>query len=282
LRHPGELGPSDITRFLSFLATERSVAASTQNQALQSLLFLYRNVLKIELPLLEEVVRAQRPRRLPVVLTQDEVRAVLAQLEGRPRLMIGLLYGGGLRLSELLAIRVKDLDLDRRELVIRDGKGQKDRVTVVPASLVAPLRSHLGNLERWYKTDRAANSPGVSLPAALKRKYPQAARSLAWMFVFPASGFCRDPYDGEWVRHHLHPRTVQRMVQLAVLRAGIAKPVGPHTFRHCFATHLLEAGYDIRSVQELLGHSDVSTTMIYTHVLNRGGRAVCSPMDAWG
>jgi integron integrase len=282
LRHPGELGPSDITRFLSFLATERLVSASTQNQALQALLFLYRNVLKIELPLLDQVVRAQRPRRLPVVLTQDEVRTVLAQLDGRPRLMIGLLYGGGLRLSELLAIRVKDLDLDRRELVIRDGKGQKDRLTVVPASLVAPLRSHLGSLERWYRADRAANSPGVSLPAALKRKYPQASRSLAWMFVFPASGFCRDPYDGEWVRHHVHPRSVQRMVQLAVLRAGIAKPVGPHTFRHCFATHLLEAGYDIRSVQELLGHSDVSTTMIYTHVLNRGGRAVCSPMDALG
>ena len=281
-RHPREMGAKEVTHFLSALATERKVSASTQNQALQALLFLYRNVLQLELPLLDSVVRAQRPRRLPVVLTQDEVGRIYREVPGRLRLVVGLLYGAGLRVSEALALRVKDLDLERRELLVRDGKGAKDRVSVIPSNLVTPLRDHLAALRRWYDAERTSGAPGVSLPEALKRKYPSAPTSWAWLYVFPASGFCRDPYDGSTVRYHVHPRSIQRAVQLAAQRAGIGKPVGPHTFRHCFATHLLEAGYDIRSVQELLGHADVSTTMLYTHVLNRGGRAVRSPMDAIG
>lgn len=281
-RHPRDLGVPEVTAFLSWLATEGKVAASTQNQALQSLLFLYRHVLEIPLPLLDSMVRARRPKRLPVVLTQEEVQRIYAQVEGHARLVVGILYGGGLRLSEALALRVKDADLARRELVVRSGKGDKDRVTVLPASLVGPLQRHLRALRAWHEAERHAAAPGVALPTAFKRKYPQAATSWPWQFLFPARTLCRDPYDGGWVRWHVHPRSIQRVVQIAAHRAGIAKPVGPHTFRHCFATHLLEAGYDIRSVQELLGHADVSTTMIYTHVLNRGGRAVLSPMDAIG
>jgi integron integrase len=281
-RHPRELGAPEITAFLSWLATDGKVSASTQNQALQALLFLYRHVLESKLPLIDDVVRAKRPRRLPVVLTQDEVQRIYAQMEGRLRLLVGLLYGSGLRLAEGLALRVKDVELARREIVVRGGKGDKDRVSVLPASLVAPLREHLVQLRAWHEAERRAGAPGVVLPMALKRKNAQAAMGWPWQFLFPARVLCRDPYDGRWVRWHVHPRSVQRSVQLATARAGIAKPVGPHTFRHCFATHLLEAGYDIRSVQELLGHADVSTTMIYTHVLNRGGRAVRSPMDALG
>jgi integron integrase len=281
-RHPRELGAPEITAFLSWLATDGKVAASTQNQALQAVLFLYRHVLETKLPLIDEVVRAKRPRRLPVVLTQDEVQRIYGQMEGRARLLVGLLYGSGLRLAEGLALRVKDVELARREIVVRGGKGDKDRISVLPASLVAPLREHLVSLRAWHEAERRAGAPGVVLPMALKRKNAQAAMTWPWQFLFPARMLCRDPYDGRWVRWHVHPRSVQRAVQLATARAGIAKPVGPHTFRHCFATHLLEAGYDIRSVQELLGHADVSTTMIYTHVLNRGGRAVRSPMDALG
>lgn len=276
---PGLLKAPDISAFLSHLAVERKVSASTQNQALQALLFLYRHVLEIDLPFLNDIVRASRPRRLPVVLTREEVRRVMSHIPGRAKLVVGLLYGSGLRLQEALSIRVKDIDLERRELVVRDGKGGKDRVTVIPASIVPGLRSHLGEMHIWFDHERSQGAPGVSVPEALARKYPSSPTAWGWQFLFPSRHYTRDPYDGRWVRHHIHPKTIQRAVQLAALRAGIGKPTAPHTFRHCFATHLLEAGYDIRSVQELLGHSDVKTTMIYTHVLNRGGRAVKSPLD---
>jgi integron integrase len=279
-RHPRGLGADEITTFLTHLAVDLKVTSSTQNQALQALLFLYRTVLGIELPFLNDIVRASRPHRLPVVLTQEEVRRVFAGLRGRSRLVVGLLYGGGLRLAEVLELRVKDLDLERRELLVRHGKGGKDRVTVIPSGLVMPLQRHIGELSAWFNRQRAGNAPGVSVPDALKRKYPGATTSFGWQWVFPSHSLCRDPYDGSIVRHHVHPRTLQRTVQLALRRAGIDKPAGCHTFRHCFATHLLESGSDIRTVQELLGHASVRTTMIYTHVLNRGGSAVKSPLDA--
>jgi len=278
-RHPRELGADAVTTFLTHLSVDLKVSAGTQNQALSALLFLYREVLKLELPFLNQVVRATGPQRLPVVLTQEEVRRVFAKLRGRARLVVGLLYGSGLRLSEALEIRVKDLDLERRELIVRNGKGAKDRVTVVPAELVPPLKTHLAQLAAWFERERGVGAPGVSVPHAMKRKYPRAQVTFGWHWVFPSHSFCRDPYDGSMVRFHVHPRTLQRTVQRAVRQAGIDKPAGCHTFRHCFATHLLESGSDIRTIQELLGHSDVRTTMIYTHVLNRGGKAVRSPLD---
>jgi integron integrase len=278
-RHPRDLSAADVTLFLTHLAQDRKVSASTQNQALQALLFLYRDVLQIDLPYLTDVVRATKPRRLPVVLTQDEVRRVFAHIQGRYRLVVGLLYGSGLRLNEALTIRIKDLDLDRMELTVRNGKGGKDRITMIPARLVPPLNEYITDLYNWYRRDRTACGPGVSVPNALKRKYPTSPTDWGWQYLFPSRSYSTDPYDGGLVRHHLHEKSIQRAVQQAVFRAGIAKPAGCHTFRHCFATHLLESGYDIRSVQELLGHSDVKTTMIYTHVLNKGGRAVKSPFD---
>jgi integron integrase len=278
-RHPREMGAAEVERFLTSLAVERKVSASTQNQALSAVLFLYRDVLEIELPWLDGVVRARRPERRPVVLTRDEVHRVLARLDGVQWLVASLLYGSGLRIQECLQLRVKDVSLDRGELLVRDGKGQKDRMTVLPSALVPHLRVHLDRVRRLYEADRAAGRPGVSLPYALRRKYPQAATAWGWQYVFPSRTFCRDPYSGESVRHHLHPQNLQRSVRIAVHAAGITQPASCHTFRHCFATHLLEDGYDIRTVQELLGHSDVKTTMIYTHVLNRGGRDVLSPLD---
>jgi integron integrase len=278
-RHPRDLGVPEITTFLTHLAVDLKVASATQNQALQALLFLYRDVLQIDLPNVTSVVRATRPPRLPVVLTHDEVRRVFAFLEGRSRLIAGLLYGSGLRLTEALTLRVKDLDLERREIVVRNGKGGKDRITVIPDRLVPALRDHIAALNAWYQRERAVGAPGVSMPNALKNKYKSGHTSWGWQWIFPSRSFCNDPYDGQLVRHHVHQKTVQRTVQRAVALAGIAKPAGCHTFRHCFATHLLDSGYDIRSVQELLGHADVKTTMIYTHVLNRGGRAVKSPLD---
>lgn len=278
-RHPRTLGATEITTFLTHLAVDLKVAASTQNQALQALLFLYRHVLQLQIPWLDQIVRADRPRRLPVVLTRDEVRRVLLQVNGHSRLIAALLYGAGLRLTEALELRVKDVDLERRELLIRHGKGGKDRHTVLPAELQQPLRNHLAALSAWYQRERSVGAPGVSLPGALKRKYPSATIEFGWQWMFPSRTLCRDPYDGTIARFHVHPRTLQRTVQQAILRAGISKPAGCHTFRHCFATHLLESGSDIRTVQELLGHADVKTTMIYTHVLNRGGRAVRSPLD---
>ncbi len=278
-RHPRELGTTEITTFLTHLAVDRKVAAGTQNVALQSLLFLYRNVLRMDLPDISQVVRATSPARLPVVLSRDEVHRVFMHLEGRARLMVGLLYGSGLRLSEGLSLRVKDLDLEQRALMVRHGKGGKDRVTVIPGQLVAALSEHLRALHAWHLRERQVNAPGVWMPDALKRKYSGAGTGWMWQWLFPSRSFCRDPYDGALVRNHVHPKTVQRTVQRAIRRSGISKPAGCHTFRHCFATHLLESGSDIRTVQELLGHSHVKTTQIYTHVLNRGGQAVKSPLD---
>lgn len=278
-QHPRELGGADVTAFLSQLATQGQVAASTQNQALAAILFLYRHVLEADLPWLDDVVRAKRPQRLPTVLTQEEVRRVLALVDGVPGLMLKLQYGTGMRLMECLRLRIKDITFSRREIVIRDGKGGKDRVTMLPQSLVSPLSDHLSRSATLHALDRAAGRPGVWLPDALERKYPDAGRKLAWFWVFPSSRLATDPRSGIERRHHLFEQIPQRALKSAAAAAGILRPVSSHCLRHSFATHLLENGYDIRTVQELLGHADVSTTMIYTHVLNRGGRGVRRPLD---
>jgi len=269
-----------MTSFLSHLATERRVAASTQNQALAALLFLYRDVLGLTVGWLDTMVRAKRPARVPTVLSREEARRVLKAMHGTPRLVAQVLYGAGLRLSEACALRVKDVDLDRRELVVRHGKGGRDRLTMLPESLVEPLREHLERVRALHRRDLAAGRGQVMLPDAYARKAPSAVRDVRWQWVFPATRFYRDAATGVWVRHHLHQTVIQRAVAAAALAAAVNKRVGCHTFRHSFATHLLEAGYDIRTVQELLGHRDVKTTMIYTHVLNKGGRGVRSPLDA--
>jgi integron integrase len=279
MRDPARLGPTEVTAFLSQLATAERVASSTQNQALAALLFLYRNVLRIDLGPLPEAARARRPKRLPVVLSRDEVKRLLAALSGEPRLVARLLYGSGLRVLEALRLRVKDLDFDRREIVVRSGKGDKDRRTMLAASLAPELREHLAKARALWREDREAGLPGVALPQALARKYPHADKEWAWIWVFPAPTPARAASGRSAGRHHLHETRLQRAVRRAVRAAGIAKPASCHTLRHSFATHLLESGYDIRTVQELLGHKEVSTTMIYTHVLNRGGRGVRSPAD---
>ena len=278
-RHPRDMGAHEVESFLTHLAVEAHVSASTQSQALQALLFLYRHVLEIELPWLENVTRARRPKRLPVVLTVAEVHSVLAQLEGTPWLVVNLLYGSGLRLMEALQLRVQDVVIERTELIVRDAKGGRDRVTVLPKSTVDPLRLHLAKLHLRFNQQRASGDPGVTLPAALAQKFPQYAKQWGWQYIFPAASLCEDPYTGKPVRHHIHERVIQRAVQSAVRGAGIVRPASSHTFRHCFATHLLEAGCDIRTVQELLGHADVSSTMLYTHVLGKGAMGVKSPLD---
>ena len=279
-RHPSGMGKTEVEAFLTYLAAERDVAAATQNQALSALLFLYAEVLEMQLPWLSEVTRAKKPARLPTVLTVAETADLLAHVENEEmRLVIRLLYGTGMRLLECLRLRVKDLDLARREILVRDGKGGKDRVTMVPERLIPALQARLAARRSLHVSDLAEGRGEVWLPHALERKYPNAARAFGWQYVFPASGYSRDPRSGAVRRHHLDEKRVQRAVRAAAARAGIAKPVSPHTLRHSFATHLLEGGYDIRTVQELLGHSDVSTTMIYTHVLNKGGRGVTSPLD---
>jgi integron integrase len=255
------------------------VAASTQNQALAALLFLYREVLAIELPWMTDIRRAKRPQRLPVVLTRDEVNALLGELSGARWLMAGLLYGSGLRLLECLRLRVQDVDFARHEILVRQGKGGKDRRTMLAAGLEAPLRAQLDQALRVHERDLALGFGAVWLPHALARKYPGAAREWVWQYVFPASQRNLDPHDGAERRHHLDETVLQRAVKRAARRAGLAKRATCHTLRHSFATHLLEAGYDIRTIQELLGHKDVSTTQIYTHVLNRAGRGVLSPLD---
>ena len=278
-RHPQDMGADELTAFLSNLAVQRHVSASTQNQALHAILFLYRDVLKINLPWLSEVQRAKKPQHLPVVFNRDEVKALLAQLEGTMWLMAALTYGGGLRLLECLRLRVKDVDFHYRQLVIRDAKGQKDRVTMLPGTLVDPLRTHLARVRQLHEADLREGYGRVYLPYALATKYPNADREWGWQYVFPSKRRSSDPRSGIERRHHAPEDALQRAVKRAVHRAKIVKPGSVHTLRHSFATHLLESGYDIRTVQELLGHADVRTTMIYTHVLNRGGRGVVSPID---
>ena len=278
-RHPARLGAVEVQAFLTHLAVERSVASPTQNQAKAALLFLYREVLGLQLPWLDEIVGAKLSRHLPVVLTPSEVRALLGQLSGTMELVAALLYGTGARLLEALRLRVKDVEFERREILIRDGKGAKDRVTVLPENLVLPLQQHLAGVKRVHLRDLAAGFGDVWLPDALDLKYPNAGRTWGWQWVFPSTVRSVDPRNGAAHRHHLNETTVQKAIAGAARRAGIVKPCSPHVLRHSFATHLLQAGYDIRTVQELLGHSDVKTTMIYTHVLNRGGRGVRSPLD---
>lgn len=278
-RHPLEMGGPEVAAFLTHLATAGNVSASTQNQALSAILFLYREVLAVELPWLDDVIRAKKPARLPTVLSKPEVGRILARMEGTHALMARLLYGTGMRLMECCRLRVKDVDFDLGEILIRDGKGGKDRVTMLPEALKQPLRDHLARRRVLYEDDLAKGMASVYLPDALARKYPNAATEWGWQYVFCAAGYSTDPRSGEVRRHHIDEKSLQRAVKKAVLASGVAKLATPHTFRHSFATHLLESGYDIRTVQELLGHSDVSTTMIYTHVLNKGGKGVVSPLD---
>lgn len=278
-RHPKEMGAGEVTAFLTHLALERNVSASTQNQAKSALLFLYREVLGMELPWLDEVIAAKAARRLPVVLTQVEARRLLESMSGTMGLVAGLLYGTGMRLLEGLRLRVKDVEFSRREIVVREGKGNKDRVTVLPENLLLPLQAHLEKVKALHERDLDAGFGEVYLPDALARKYPNAARTWGWQYVFPSLVRSIDPRTGVERRHHLYEASVQRAVREAAKLAKIHKPVTPHVLRHSFATHLLQAGYDIRTVQELLGHKDVQTTMIYTHVLNKGGRGVTSPLD---
>ena len=279
-RHPSEMGKTEVEAFLTHLAVARNVSAATQNQALSAILFLYKEVLGSPLPWLDEVTRAKKPTRLPTVLDVGETGRLIAQVDDpEMMLVVGVLYGAGLRVMEALRLRVKDVDLARRELLIRDGKGGKDRVSMLPEKLVASFRERIQWRKALHEADIAVGRGDVWLPDALAVKYPAAARAFGWQYVFPAPRFSADPRSGAVRRHHLDEKRVQRAVRSAAVAAGIVKPVSPHTLRHSFATHLLEAGYDIRTVQELLGHSDVSTTMIYTHVLNRGGRGVVSPLD---
>ena len=280
-RHPRELAGPEISSFLTWLAVEQHVAASTQNQALSGLLFLYRKVLHQDVGVVELLPRARMPSKVPVVLSPSEVRQVLDQLTGVPRIVATLLYGAGLRLQECLELRVKDLDFERREITVRRGKGQKDRRVMLPDAVRRTLEEHVAGVRRLHHADLAAGYGRVVLPDALDRKYPNACTDWAWQFVFPAGRICRDERFGPPTRFHLHESAVQRAVTEAGRKAGLAKRVGCHTFRHSFATHLLETGSDIRTVQELLGHADVSTTMIYTHVLNRGALGVKSPLDRW-
>ncbi len=278
-RHPSQLGIGEVESFLSNLALERKVSASTQNQAKSALLFLYKFVLREELPWLDEVVQAKHSRRLPVVLSPGEARKLLDQMRGTTGLLASLLYGTGMRLMEGLRLRVKDVDFDRFEVIVREGKGKKDRITMLPEALRDPLKAHLKRVRALHEADLAEGFGEVYLPDALAAKFPSASRAWGWQWIFPSALRSVDPRSGAERRHHLHAESVQRAVRLAAQTAELAKPVTPHVLRHSFATHLLQSGYDIRTVQELLGHRDVETTMIYTHVLNRSGRGVRSPLD---
>lgn len=278
-RHPSEMGAAEIQAFLSYLATQKNIAASTQNQALSAILFLYRHVLLKPIDIPTDLIRAEKSKTLPTVLTHAEALAVIQEMKGPAQLMAKLLYGGGLRLMECLRLRVKDLDFGHHQLIVRDGKGEDDRLTVLPDSLITDLQRHLQGVKVQHQKDLKAGYGEVYLPYALARKYPNAAREWTWQYVFPALSLSTDPVSKKTMRHHADPSVLQKAVRQAAKVAGIDKPVSPHTFRHSFATHLLQNGYDIRTVQELLGHKDVKTTMIYTHVLNRGGLAVKSPLD---
>ena len=273
------MGAAEVESFLTYLAVERRVSASTQNQALGAILFLYREVLDQDLPWIENVVRARRSTHLPVVLARREVQALLAQFEPQFHLIGQLLYGSGLRLMEALRLRVKDVDFEYSQVVVRDGKGQKDRVTILPEAVAATLQTHLRSVRVQHNLAMQRGYGGTELPDAVAQKYSGATNDWGWQYIFPAARPSRDPRSGAFRRHHVHERSVQRAVQVAARRVGIAKPVGPHTLRHCFATHLLERGYDIRTVQELMGHADVRTTQIYTHVMKKGAGAVKSPLD---
>jgi len=279
LRHPRELGEPEIGAFLTHLAVARRVSSSTQNQALSGILFLYRDVLQRPFEFLDGVVRAKASTRVPVVLTRAEVQRILSRSNGTAGLMLRILYGSGLRLLECCRLRVKDVDFERKQITVREGKGDRDRHTVLPATIVADLRAHLAAVLRQHVLDVARGAGWVELPKALGRKYVNAGREWPWQWVFPATRHYVERATGERRRHHLHESVIQRAMREAVLAAGITKPASCHTLRHSFATHLLEEGYDIRTIQELLGHRDVTTTMIYTHVLNRGGRGVVSPAD---
>lgn len=278
-RHPSDMAEPEVTAFLSHLAVDKIVSSSTQTQALSAILFLYRDVLNYPLERLDHIHRAKKSERLPVVFTKDEAQAVLAHLDGSLWLMANLLYGSGLRLMECLRLRVKDLDFHYNQIIVRDGKGSKDRVTVLPSSIKSPLQRHLTRVKALHATDLKEGFGRVYLPNALSRKYPQADREWCWQYVFPSAKRSVDPRTGVVRRHHVNEQSLQRAIGVAVRKADISKPASCHTFRHSFATHLLEDGYDLRTVQELLGHKDVRTTMIYTHVLNRGPRAVKSPLD---
>ncbi len=279
-RHPSEMGPAEINEFITHLVNQKSISASTQNQAISAILFLYRNVLQIDLDETALLpIRPGRPKRVPTVLSRDEAKRVIARMDGVYRIMTQLMYGSGLRLMEVMRLRVKDLDFDNHQIVVRDGKGENDRISMFPDTLVEPLRLHLQVVRSLHEQDLALGLGTVYLPYALDRKYPNASREFAWQYVFPAPYLSTDPVSGVRQRHHLNESSLQKAVKQAARQASIDKSVSPHTFRHSFATHLLESGYDIRTVQELLGHKDVKTTMIYTHVLNRGGLAVKSPLD---
>lgn len=278
-QHPRDMGASEVEAFLTDLAVNGKVSASTQTQALSALLFLYRDVLGIDLPWMDGLVRAKPSQRVPMVLSVNEIHRLMANLEGMYSLMARLIYGSGMRLMECVRLRVKDVDFDRLEVTVREGKGRKDRVTMLPQSLVPELQAHLKKVQVLFDMDRKDDIPGVEMPDALAKKYPNAGKEWGWFWVFPASGLSDDPRTGIHRRHHIYEQNIQRAIRVGVKKAGIAKPATTHTLRHSFATHLLENGYDIRTVQELLGHSDVSTTMIYTHVLNKGGRGVISPLD---
>lgn len=280
-RHPLDMAEREVAAFLTYLAVKRRVSASTQNQALNAILFLYKQVLGRDIGLIQGVVRAKRPERLPVVLTVAEAQEVIGRLSGREWLMACLMYGAGLRVMECLRLRVKDVDFGLNQIVVRDGKGGKDRVTTLPAAVIPALRQRIEEVKRVREGDLADGYGEVSLPHALDRKYPNAARELAWWYVFPSSARSVDPYSKRIKRHHLDDSVIQRAVKQAVRAAGLSKPVTCHTFRHSFATHLLAAGHDIRTIQELLGHQDVRTTMIYTHVLGKGAQGVSSPLDNW-
>lgn len=278
-QHPRQLKAYHIEQFLSHLATHDNVSASTQNQALSAILFLYKDVLNMELPDLENVTRAKKSQKLPVVLTQNEVKQLFAQLDGIIWLAASLLYGSGLRLLECLRLRVKDIDLEKQQIIVRDGKGQKDRITMLPKSLIQPLTTHLEKVKILHTQATNEGYGTVYLPNALEKKYPNANTEWAWQYVFPAKSPSIDPRKGTSQRHHLNEQIIQRAIKNALPAANIYKPASCHSLRHSFATHLLEAGYDIRTIQDLLGHKDISTTMIYTHVLNKGGKGVISPLD---
>lgn len=279
-RHPRDMGKAEITDFLSYLAVKKHVSASTQNQALSALLFLYQKVLVLDVEWIDDVIRAKRPVRLPVVLSRAEVSGLLNNLTGVYKLLAWLLYGTGMRVSEAAQLRIQDVNFSYRQITVRSGKGDKDRVTVLPAKLIKPLNKQIAHSRTLFEFDRSENNPGVYLPFALEKKYPNAGKEWPWHWVFPAANLSKDPRSGIIRRHHIYEKNLQRAIKRSAREIGLSRRVTTHTLRHCFATHLLENGYDIRTVQELLGHNDVKTTMIYTHVLNKGGRGVSSPADS--